>query len=141
MAQDKHANRRRLADMSEPVPEFVYAPPECEHVVDESYFIDLAPMHRMEIRTKIHTGLYVDFAIMQIYAPLGEDIHVARIDCCHGTCHRHVFGGSGVELIDHAVIESIPERDCWETVDRLYGECYDRMLDEWPENFRRWEKE
>lgn len=133
--------KRRLVDMSEALPRFEYSPPTCEHLDRRDWFVNVAEGHRLEVRTTSHhrNGLIVDFAIMQIHeAP--QDIQIARIDCCHGVCHRHVFDQDGTDMMKSKVIERIPEKDSWQRVDALYSECNDKMFAEWAENYRRWEQ-
>jgi len=82
---------------------------------------------------------------MQIRVRTADDVtteaHVARIDCCGSTIHRHQFDQTGKDLYDHRVIVEIPAQDGWSVVDAGYAEAYEVMFNEWEENLRRWRGE
>lgn len=87
-----------------------------------------------EYRNKI-----VDFRLMHTAIVDGEEVHIARIDCCNGSVHRHTFDRSGRALVDHEPIQELwQEDDVWETVDALYPVCWDMIVDQVEDNYRRW---
>ena len=133
------ARARGLVDMSEQVAEYQYVPPPAHECEPNHYVVPLADEQRLEVQSWVQRGLVVDFAIMQIVTDdQGVDIHIARIDCCHGTVHRHVFDARGEDTINGQVITVIPEKDSAKTVDSEYSLACDRMEAEWQENSRQW---
>lgn len=131
---------RRLADMAEPVPPSIYRPPKLEVCEVLVYPVEITPTDRITVRQQIYRGKVVDFAIMQ-EAREGETWHhVARIDCCHGTIHRHQFIRDGTDVYDHRVIQEIPgpPGKGWDVVDGTYDVAQDAMFNEYEDNLRRW---
>lgn len=116
-----------------------YRPPEggaCDIV---EYPIDIGDGHRLLVHQKIYRGMVVDFAIMQFYDSGGDSHEIARIDCCHGMVHRHVFDRTGEDLMGRQEIKRIHVgKDEWATVDAEFGPCLERLLKEFEENHRRW---
>lgn len=90
-----------------------------------------------------YRGLIVDFSIEQYRVDPGDGAKtkIARIDCCHGTIHRHQYDQNGQDVYDGRVILVIPPDDGWAIVDSGYDEAYDVMLNEWDANLRRWRGE
>lgn len=132
------ANKRGLVDMGTIPPDFSYDPPDRGDCDPDHWVIALTDGHRLEVQAWVQRGKVVDFAIMQLAEVEGRDVHVARIDCCHGSVHRHVFDEDGNDLLDRQVIQVIPERHSAEVVDREYQLSLDKMLGEWRENVRQW---
>ncbi|WP_146237497.1 DUF7718 family protein [Georgenia satyanarayanai] len=120
-------------------PEAQYKPPP-ESACDVQVLpIELTETDRLHIRMAIYRGKIVDFAIMQLSVrDDGEEVHVARIDCCHGTVHRHQYDRRGRDVYERREIVAIPATDGWEVVDAAYAEASETMFNEWEENLRRW---
>jgi len=137
---NRRGSKRRLSDMSQPQAPFVYTPPPREECDSNDYVIPLTDDERLEVITYVQQGLIVDFAIMQIVDMHGVDAHVARIDCCHGTVHRHVYDSEGNDLAEGRVVQKIPEKDSARVVDSEFAKAYDKMLREWEANERRWRR-
>ena len=70
----------------------IYSPPGFEDL-DERLILPIyeAGGHMLTHRLDICGGKIVDFAIMHQFKTDGRVLDVARIDCCHGIIHRHVF--------------------------------------------------
>lgn len=124
--------------MSTAIESFTYEPPPRIDCDPGHYVFPLSEDQRLEVQAWIQRGQVVDFAIMQVNEVNGHDIHVARIDCCHGRVHRHVYDSAGNDLIDGQVIQVIPESNPAEVVDREYQLALDKMEGEWRENARAW---
>lgn len=140
MNKAKGRSRRRLPDMSiEPAAAPEYRPPTGGEVCE--YPIYLGEGHELVVRQVIYRKKIVDFAIMQFYGEGEERRQIARIDCCHGCIHRHVFNKKGDDILDRDVIkEIIVGQDEWATIDAAFEDCSDRMQREFMENYRRWAK-
>ena len=140
MTKYKGRGMRRLPDMGikpTPVPE--YRPPAGGDVWE--YPIYLGEGHMLLVRQVIYRGKVVDFAIMQFYGEDEDRSEIARIDCCHGCIHRHLFDKKGNDIMDRDVIaEIVVGQDEWATVDAAFEGCSDRMQSEFMENYRRWAK-
>ena len=139
MANNGNNRRGRVKDMNIPVQEPRYRPPAVPPAIPTVYPIELTPEDRLVVRMSCYRGKIVDFAIMQ--ETWGGDMWtpVARIDCCHGTIHRHQFDQAGVDVLDHALICDIPAQgDSWGVVHRGYDDALTTMMDEWEDNLRRW---
>lgn len=131
---------RRLADMSEPIEAKIYKPPPpgaCEVMV---YPVEITPTDRITVRQHIYRGKVVDFAIMQEVREGEIWHHVARIDCCHGTIHRHQFTRDGQDIYGHRVIREITglAGEGWDVVDDTYDMAQEAMFNEYEDNLRRW---
>lgn len=140
MTKYKGRSTRKLPDMSIPPAELPeYKPPVGGEVME--YPVDLGDGHNLLIRQVIYRGMTVDFAIMQFHEIEGESRQIARIDCCHGSVHRHVMSRSGDDSIDGDVIQEIAvDQNPWSIVDGQFEPCLDKMQNEFLENYRRWEK-
>lgn len=131
------ASKHGLADMATYPEPWRYERPQGG---DETEFpVELDGGHRFVHRFYVYRALIVDFAITHLYEHAGEVATIARIDCCHGEVHRHVFDRRGGEL-SRSVIQVIPERDPWKTIDELYLQCDDQMHAAWLEHYRSWER-
>lgn len=129
---------RRLADMGiYPKPE-TYRPPK--GATERTYEIPLpADGERLTIRHQEYRGKTVDFAITQETPAKRRWSNVARIDCCGGTIHEHLFDKAGNKLKDHLLICEIPLGEAgWEVVNAKYPEAYEMMEKNWEDNLRRW---
>lgn len=127
--------------MSERLKDEEYKPPAAHICEETTYPIFLDEHHELVVAQSVYKGKVVWFAIMQYYTEGSVRTEIARIDCCHGYVHRHVFGSDGEDLNDGRVIEHIPVGDgSWAFVDTMFAECYERMVNEYLENFRRWSK-
>lgn len=86
-----------------------------------------------------YRGKVVDFRLMHTAVVDGQEVHIARIDCCNGTVHRHAFDRAGHDLLDHLLIEELwAGDDVWERVDALFQECWCKLVDQVEANYRRW---
>lgn len=130
--------KRRLVDMATRPEEFCYQPPPREDCDPDHWVFPISEDQRLEVQSWVFRGKVVDFAIMQVLADKGEDVHIARIDCCHGRVHRHVFAANGDDLVEGQVIQVISDRNSAEMVDREFGLALDKMQGEWRENARQW---
>lgn len=135
----KKVSARRLADMgTEPVPESPYVPPPAAACSEDVFPVMITEADRFHVRLRSYRGKIVDFAITQLTTVDGVgEVTVARIDCCHGSVHRHQFNREGDDIYDHRVIRAIPLKG-WDVVDEAYTEAYETMFNEWDENLRRW---
>jgi hypothetical protein len=133
---------RRLADMAVRPTRREYRPPPRDQCVTGTYTIwptgTQNDMHAIAVRYALYHGLYVDFSFNQSYVVDGVSRTVARIDCCHGTVHRHQFDREGTDVLHGEVICDIPAEGGFEVVHNHYEPCLDIMDDEWEHNFRRW---
>lgn len=142
MGKNRVAANRRLVDMSEPpTSNDTYTPPPEAACDVQEFPAELTDTDRLHIRMVSYRGKIVDFAIMQLTTdPAGVEYHVARIDCCHGTVHRHQFDRKGNDVYDRRVIVAIPATNGWDVVDAAYADAFDAMFNEWEENLRRWRR-
>lgn len=131
-------SERRLAQMSEPLPVKEYQPPPTWICDVFEHPNEVAPNQQIFVRQYIYKGKVVDFAIVQQTLIEGEWRDVARIDCCHGTVHRHQYGSDGKQVGEPRVIRQIPTDDGWNAVDGTYDEADAVMFNEWRDNLRRW---
>lgn len=140
MTKYKGRSTRRLPDMSmEPAPAPEYRPPHGGDLCE--YPISLDAEHMLLVRQVTYRGKIVDFAIMQFYGEGEAQREIARIDCCHGSIHRHRFDKKGNDVLDRDVIkEIVVGQDEWATVDAAFDSCMGKMQLEFMENYRRWAK-
>ena len=124
--------------MGSPIEVSAYVPPPRDMCQIEVYPVEITPTDRLTIRQQIYRGKIVNFAIMQDVLESGTWHQVARIDCCHGTIHRHQYNRDGIDLYDHRVIQEIPATRGWAVVDAGYVSAQDAMFNEYEENLRRW---
>jgi hypothetical protein len=128
---------RRLVDMT-------ITPPRDRCQVPRAAFsrTDKLPLidgELLVIRTAEFRGKIVDFAITQATSVGARWVNVARIDCCWGTVHRHLFDKNGEPLVDHEPICDIPTApNGYEIVNQRYGEAWELMHNEWESSLRRW---
>ncbi len=114
-----------------------YAPPK--KAVEQVYTIPLIGGEQLTVRVQDYRGKTVDFAITQATPANRRWSNVARIDCCWGTVHHHLFDKFGNVLKDHDLICEIPVGPAgWDVVNEQYPKAYDRMHNEWEDNLRRW---
>lgn len=128
---------RKLPDMSILPPKETYHPPDGgdDFVVP----IDLGEGLSIVSANTIYRSWVVNFSISTYFEEDGTRYCLARIDCCWGTVHRHRFDRNGDDDLDHEVIhEIILDNTQWDQIDKLYIECYDRVIDEAVDNLRRW---
>lgn len=132
--------QRKLPDLAiKPVEPPEYKPPVGAQ--EWSYTQDYGDGHGVLVVQHIYRNLVVDFAIMQTYDDGTTTHNIARIDCCHGSVHRHVFAKDGTDLVDRDIIRPIiVGREEWNTVDEEFEPCLDKMEREFLENYRRWAK-
>lgn len=117
----------------------VYEPPGVPPAEETTYPIELSEDDRLVVRLRTYRKRIVDFAVMQETLVSGDWEQLARIDCCGGTVHRHLFTAEGVILLDHDLICHIPYGEkSWEVVDSSYGGALDEMDARWEDNLRRW---
>jgi hypothetical protein len=94
---------------------------------------------QLTIRMKTHWGKIVDFAISQSTLVGSKWVNVARIDCCWGTIHRHLYDKAGEPLEDHVPICDIPLGEAgYDVVNARYDDCLAEMETTWEDNLRRW---
>ena len=135
------ASERGLVDMAAQPEKKLYVPPPASSCRIVEYPVSLTAEDRLHVREHRYKGRIVDFAIMQIRAAPadeGTEVHIARIDCCRSTIHRHQYDQTGQDVYDHRVIVEIPALEGWDVVDAGYADAYDVMFNEWVENLRRW---
>ncbi|MDQ7903317.1 hypothetical protein RB614_02125 [Phytohabitans sp. ZYX-F-186] len=115
-----------------------YQPPPDHECEEFQHHIDLAPGHRMGFRQVYRRGTsqMVYFAIWQAVRQDEEWHPVARIDCSHGTVHRHQFTQLGEN--HRIVLVEIPVERGREVVDRWYEPAEAMMQNDWVDNIRRW---
>lgn len=130
-------------DMSSPIEKPPYSPPDrsaCEIPLDMPIEID--DEHWVYVEQRVYRGLTVWFALMQYFNENDHKYEITRIDCCHSEIHQHMFFRRGDE--QRTVIEEIDASGAaWETVDRNYEPCLDRIMGEGNphlENHRRWNR-
>ncbi|WP_157756632.1 hypothetical protein [Plantactinospora sp. KBS50] len=130
----------RLADMtSQPPGENCYEPPPDDECEEFAATIDLAPNVRMGTRLVYLRGTsqLVYFAVWQAIKLDGRWERVARVDCHHGTIHRHDFTRSGRNQV--TVLAAIPVASgSSELLDRWCTQVESIMQNEWEANVRRW---
>jgi hypothetical protein len=97
--------------------------------------------HVLVLRQRTYRGKVEDFNLTQLLY-LGEEQHeIARIDCCGGTIHLHLHSRDQGVLVDHGLIEKIPPRPAGvRVVDTASTQMWDRMIDNWCEHLRRWDR-
>ncbi|NUP32009.1 MAG: hypothetical protein HOU01_09865 [Streptomycetaceae bacterium] len=101
--------------------------------------LPLANGELLVIRTKEFRGKIVDFALTQATSVGPAWMNIARIDCCWGTVHRHLFDKNGEVLVDHEPICDIPAAPLgYDVVDFRFSEAWEFMHNEWELNLRRW---
>jgi hypothetical protein len=117
----------------------LYRPPD-EHLCEVvNYPVFLGDGHSLHVHQRLYRNFIVWFAIMQRFENAAGIHDVARIDCCHGMLHRHVFDRQGVDLMDQQPIATLYSgSESWATVDSHFTPMYDRMLSEYMANHRRW---
>lgn len=140
----KAKGRRRqsvgLVDMAtrpEP-PKPSQPPPASQCEVDETDS-ELSDTDRLYLRVHSYKNRIVDFALMQYRKSAGEWIEILRIDCAHGSIHRHEFDPDGTERrIEMKAIPTGKTQQPWDVVDAGYQEAYDWMFDTWDERAKAW---
>ncbi|TKA09509.1 DUF7718 family protein [Actinacidiphila oryziradicis] len=117
-----------------------YKPPSCPPAEELNFRLEFTETDEFRVRQVLYRDFIVDFAIMQMVREDGSWVHVARIDCCHSTIHRHQFTHAGDDLYDHLEITAIPPDggDRWSIVHAGYFSALGTMQEEWAENLRRW---
>ncbi|MBK5995866.1 hypothetical protein JHN53_30400 [Streptomyces sp. MBT58] len=119
----------------------IYTPPGTPPAAEQTFPIELSEENRLVVRLRTYRKKIVDYAVMQETSVAGEWVHVARIDCCGGTIHRHLVTQGGKTLLDHDLIRDIPYGEkSWEVVDDSYEGALDEMEERWEDNLRRWRR-
>lgn len=110
--------------------------PTPSHVCDVGdYPIPLDDQLELNVHIETHRGLTRRFSLELRTA--GQV--VSRIDTDHSVVHRHQYYSDGTQDSPPHYIESIPEgRDGPTTVDRMYDEAYEYMLEHAEQMLRRW---
>jgi len=128
---------RRIVDLGFYPEAELYRPPR--GAAERTHEIPLPAGERLTIRVQEYRGKTVDFAITQQTPAKRRWSSVARIDCCGGTIHEHLFDRFGNKLKDHKWICDIPSGQAgWEVVHAKYPEAYEMMEKNWEDNLRRW---
>ncbi len=90
-------------------------------------------------RINTYKGRAVDWCLILRLVEVGSGVRheVVRVDCCHGTVHRHRFRSSApsweekTDLMDlHAGMQN--------EVDNMFGVEYDHLIDAWDQYVGRW---
>ena len=143
MAKARGRGRRKLPDMGvRPSPDPIYSPPSFSQADVTEWPVDLGEM-LLVVRQTVHKGLVVDFALMLYNLDVETDTkdEICRIDCCHGTIHRHNFRRGHRDEMEPVVLESIdarPGQDPWQQVNDQFQPLYEKLLSEAEELKRRW---
>jgi hypothetical protein len=130
---------RRLADLTiYPPAELCYEPPPHEECEEFPNSYDLALGHRLGSRQIYLRGSsdLVYFSVWQSTKVDGQWVAVARIDCSHGTVHRHQFAADGGNRV--TVLATIPNDHSFEFIDHWHPRAARIMEDEWEANYWRW---
>ncbi|MEU1585689.1 hypothetical protein [Micromonospora sp. NPDC005710] len=123
----------------QPAEDECYEPPPDEECDEFSSTLDLAANVRMGTRQMYMRGTseLVYFAVWQSHKIDGRWEKVVRVDCHHGTVHRHDFARSGDN--EMAVLDVIPVKG---GTSEFLGSWCTRielvMQNEWEANLRRW---
>lgn len=128
-----------MAIQPSPAPE--YRPPT--KVEEVEFPVDLGDL-QLVVRQSIYRDKIVDFALMlDLVDSTGEvRVNICRVDCCHGTVHRHDFRKDKSKERDETtklhVIDARPEMHPWDQIDKQFLIQYDAMVDQYQELYRRW---
>lgn len=134
--------RGSLVDMGIYPNDECYQPPpagDCESVplpaidLDEGHRIGFTRYYRKGTAVLIYFGINQSVRVGET----DDWSDVARIDCSHGTVHRHQFTQSGLNRQE--VLEDLTVQRGEQTINRWYERASRIMLEEWQENLRRWE--
>lgn len=126
-----------------PDPDPEYSPPPIPPAEEMEFRIDLDDLF-LVVRQVLYRGLVVDFALMLYCVEADEEDpkQICRVDCCHGTVHRHDFRkDKSQERDDPTVlwkIDARQEMNPWNQVDEQFQPQYDTILSEYDELRRRW---
>lgn len=124
-------------DMSQNIERAEYVPPDKSMCDLLEMPIDLGEGHEVYIKQQLYKNLTVDFAIMQYYTDMEVRHEVQRVDCCHSEVHEHIFSRTKKER-RRVIAEIHVDHEPWKTVDAEYEPAYDRYIDGFQENQRRW---
>lgn len=145
----KSNRNHRSADMDMYDPSgFVYKVPE-DAEVGFDYPDDLGHGQLLNVRMSYQEQpwRYVDFAFNHYLAEhhelnrTGEEIDVARIDCCENSIHRHQFFRSQREQekhFYHQFSEQTCTEDCIELINGMYDKCYREMVEGYRQHYTDW---
>ena len=139
--------RRNLVDMSSIPGSFEYVVSE-EAIEGLNYPVSLGGGNTLQVRTMERGHKIVDFSLNQFVEPeyegnlSGENVDVARIDCCHSEVHRHQYYRNGRpqnRYVIHDLKCEESHENAEDVVDRCYTDCYLVMTDNWESHLERWE--
>lgn len=134
---DKNRSKQRLASMA-PGKRTTYKPPPRWVCSEEEWKVALTDHDHLVVRQRIFRGKICDFAIIQFRRDHNDvTFAIVRVDCCHGTVHRHVLSREGEDL-EREVIKEIPAIDGRDVVDSMFSGMYDRMMSDYDANVRGW---
>lgn len=125
-----------------PEPTFQYMRPVgAELVQDAPITLDATQGQSVHVKQWCYKGWTVDFSLThQLEEDAGEYQHVARYDCCHSEVHKHQLYRYSEAETRHTVKQLDDPKTAWEDVDTVFPEAYDDMIDNWEENYRRWNR-
>lgn len=116
-----------------------YEPPPVPPAEEAEWTILITSGEKLRVRVRTLHGRTVDFAIMRMTElGWGPWVEIARIDCCHGTVHRHLFTREGGVLQDLRTIRVLPASIGPEVIEESFDIALDEFLAEWEEDLRRW---
>lgn len=90
-------------------------------------------------RINMYRGLAVDWCLIVQAVEIESAIRheVVRVDCCHGSIHRHRFSEADPDADRNTPLLDL-HRGMHNDVDRVYGEEYDHLVNTWDEYVGRW---
>ena len=109
-------------------------------VMDAPVYVAEDPSQFVYVKQYTYRGYTVDFALSHVVELEEGNSDVARYDCCHSEVHRHQFHKSGEELRRKVIAPIRDQRTSWSTVNAVYDECYDDMIEGWEHHYRRWDE-
>lgn len=125
----------RLGLAAPPPPEPWRHPP-CGDCHTDRYELPLddANTNVLKVREVWHGKLLVDFAITHRTLEDGVWTTVARVDCCHGEFHRHLYGRGEKDLNRLSLRPILSPED----VGLAYDRATEFMYEDYREHLRRW---
>lgn len=133
---------RKLPDMSQNVTlEERYIPPSGEGVKETCFPVALGDGHSFHVRQVVYKKKTVDFALMYFYDDSEKVWEVTRTDCCHSEIHKHFFKyKSSTERSRNVIKKLYAGERYFDVVDDHFDACYDRLCENYLEDFRGWSK-